>query len=149
MTEKEFITHVWRPYDVVSIEGIADRLRVINVCFNTRSVRVKMPGDGMAEWFHCELILSHTTQRGEAADDAAIIEELNNLILKADDIIIGLRNENKQLQEKLSGGNNYEADILRCLNMIKEGLTEKKKKIEKVENGLLEIQNIIRRLNME
>ena len=149
MTEKEFLTQVWKAYDVVSIDGIADNLRVQNVCFSTRSVRVKLPGDGMPEWFKCDLIKSHTTQRGDGADDASIIEDLHNRILKAEDIIVGLRNEKKQLQEKLSGGNNYEADILRCLNMIKEGLTEKKNKIEKVENGLLEIQNIRRRLNME
>ena len=137
MTEKEFMQQLWRPYDMVSVEG-GIKGRVVNVCFSTRSVRVSMK-NGTPEWFKCDLIIEHTSQSGTT--DLKIIDELREKVLRADRKIHDLELEREKLQEKLQRSVND--DILRCLNMIKEGLTEKKKKIEKVENGLAEIERLL------
>ena len=144
MTEKEFFQQVWRPYDTVTLEnGI--KARVLNVCFPTRSVRIKLPGDGMPDWFRCELIESHTTQDGKGCDDASIIEDLHKQLLDANDRLEILRAENNHLAEKIS--KNYLDDILRSLNLIKEGLTTKKSKIEKVERGLAMVEECVSKMN--
>ena len=106
---------------------------VMNVCFSTRSVRIYIKG-APPEWLPCKRIVTHTTRKGGDADDSAIIEDLHNRVIKQSDEIERLKNEKAVLAEKIS--KNYLSDILCAINMMKQGLTEKKKKIEKVERGL-------------
>ena len=132
MTEQEFDLQVWRRFDIVTTDtGI--ETTVMNVCFSTRSVRIYIK-DAPPEWMPCKRIVTHTTRKGGDADDSAIIEELHNKIMKQDDQIERLTNEKKLLAEKIS--KNYLSDILCAINMMKQGLVEKKNKLEKVERGL-------------
>ncbi len=132
MTEQEFDTQVWRRFDVVTTDtGI--ETTIMNVCFTTRSVRIFVK-NAPPEWLPCKRIVTHTTRKGGDADDSAIIEELHDKIMKQNEKIERLTNEKQQLAEKIS--KNYLEDILRAVNMMKEGLTEKKNKLEKVERGL-------------
>lgn len=132
MTEQEFDQQVWRRFDVVTTDtGI--ETTIMNVCFTTRSVRIFVK-NAPPEWMPCKRIVTHTTRKGGDADDSAIIEELHDKIMKQDEKIERLKNEKAQLAEKIS--KNYLEDILRAVNMLKEGLTEKKNKVEKVERGL-------------
>ena len=132
MTEQEFDQQVWRRFDLVTTDtGI--ETTVMNVCFTTRSVRIYVK-NAPPEWMPCKRIVTHTTHKGGDADDSAIIEELHNKIMKQDDQIERLKNEKAQLQEKIS--KNYLSDILCAVNMMKQGLAEKKNKLEKVERGL-------------
>ena len=116
---------------------------VMNVCFTTRSVRIFVK-NAPPEWLPFKRIEKHTTRKGGDADDSAIIEELHNKIMKQDERIERLTNEKQQLAEKIS--KNYLEDILRAVNMLKEGLTEKKNKVEKVERGLELIVSAIARI---
>ena len=123
-------------YDqITTAEGVKGK--VLGVSFTTKSVRAYI--SGAPEWIHCDLIETHTTGRGGDADDMAIIEDLHNKLLAAQDKIVGLKTERDQLKEKVSG-NRY-ADILRALNMIREGMTEKKAKMAKIDSGLSQIEN--------
>ena len=132
MTEQEFDTQVWRRFDVVTTDtGI--ETTVMNVCFTTRSVRIYIKG-APPEWLPCKRIVTHTTRKGGDADDSAIIEELHNRVIKQSDEIERLKKEKAVLAEKIS--KNYLSDILCAINMMKQGLTEKKNKMEKVERGL-------------
>ena len=132
MTEQEFDSQVWRRFDNVTTDtGI--ETTVMNVCFSTRSVRIFVK-NAPPEWMPCKRIVTHTTRKGGDADDSAIIEELHNKIMKQDERIERLTNEKQVLAEKIS--KNYLEDILRAVNMLKEGLTEKKNKVEKVERAL-------------
>lgn len=132
MTEQEFDTQVWRRFDVVTTDtGI--ETTVMNVCFSTRSVRIYIKG-APPEWLPCKRIVTHTTRKGGDADDSAIIEELHNRVIKQSDEIERLKKEKAVLAEKIS--KNYLSDILCAINMMKQGLTEKKNKMEKVERGL-------------
>ena len=96
---------------------------VMNVCFTTRSVRIYVKN----------------------APPGTIIEELHNKLLAAEERIVGLKNERQQLTEKI--GKNYLAEILRAVNMIKEGMTEKKAKLAKVDSALTSIESILQRVN--
>jgi hypothetical protein len=49
-----------------------------------------------------------------------------------------LKSEKKELEEKISG--NLLSNLLRAVNIVKEGLTEKKKKIAKIDDGLAELE---------
>ena len=132
---------MWRPYDqITTADGVKGK--VLNVCFTTKSVRAFIGGS--PEWIKCDLIETHTTAKGADGDDAAIIEDLHNKLIDAQDKIVGLKNECAQLKERASG--NHYAEILRSLNMIKEGLTEKKSKIAKIDSGLEQIQNFIAKM---
>ena len=143
MTEQEFDSQVWRRFDVVTTDtGI--ETTVMNVCFSTRSVRIFVK-NAPPEWLPCKRIEKHTTRNGGDADDLTIIEELHNRILKQDDKIVRLENEKAALAEKIS--KNYPAELLKAVNAIKEGLTEKKNKIEKIEKGLAAINAITTNLN--
>lgn len=138
MTKQEFQRQVWRAYDqITTADGVKGK--VLNVCFTTKSVRAFI--SGAPEWVRCELIETHTTGKGGDADDAAIIEELHNKIMSLEDKIVGLKTERDQLKERVSG--NHYSEILRALNMIKEGITEKKNKIAKIDRGLGLIQNAL------
>lgn len=131
MTESEFQTQVWRPYDrITTAEGVPGK--VLGVSFTSKSVRAYI--SGAPEWVKCDLIETHTTGKGKDGDDVAIIEELHNRVLKQQDEIERLREEKQSLTEKIS--KNYLADLLRAVNMMKEGLAEKKSKMEKIDRGL-------------
>lgn len=132
MTEQEFDQQVWRRFDVVTTDtGI--ETTVMNVCFSTRSVRIYVK-NAPAEWLPFKRIVAHTTRKGDTADEVTIIEELHNRILKQDEKIARLENEKAALAEKIS--RNYLGELLKAVNMLKEGMTEKKNKVEKVERGL-------------
>ena len=139
MTEQEFDSQVWRRFDLVTTDtGI--ETTVMNVCFTTRSVRIYVK-NAPPEWLPAKRIEKHTTRKGGDADDLAVIEELHNRIMKQDDEIVRLKNEKAALTEKIS--KNYQSEILKALNVIKEGLTEKKHKIEKIERGLSAIDAVM------
>jgi len=138
MTEQEFQKQVWRPYDQITTAG-GVKGKVLNVCFTTKSVRAFI--SGAPEWVKCDLIETHTTGKGGDADDASIIEELHNKVLKQADEIERLRDERELLKEKIS--KNYLGDLLRAVNMVKEGITEKKSKIAKIDNGLTLLQDAL------
>ena len=128
-------------YDqITTADGIKGK--VLNVCFTTKSVRAFI--SGAPEWVRCELIETHTTGKGADGDDAAIIEELHNKVLNQSEEINRLREEKQALTDKIS--KNYLADILRSLNMIKEGITEKKNKIAKIDSGLFLIEDTLAKM---
>ena len=138
MTEQEFDSQVWRRFDVVTTDtGI--ETTVMNICFSTRSVRIFVK-NAPPEWLPAKRIEKHTTRKGGDADDLTIIEELHNRILKQSEQIERLKNEKSALAEKIS--RNYPAELLKAVNAIKEGLTEKKHKIEKIEKGLATLDDI-------
>ena len=138
MTEQEFDSQVWRRFDVVTTDtGI--ETTVMNICFSTRSVRIFVK-NAPPEWLPAKRIEKHTTRKGGDADDLTIIEELHNRILKQSEQIERLKNEKAALAEKIS--RNYPAELLKAVNAIKEWLTEKKHKIEKIEKGLATLDDI-------
>ena len=142
MTEQEFDTQVWRRFDLVTTDtGI--ETTVMNVCFTTRSVRIFVK-NAPPEWLPCKRIEKHTTRKGDTADEGTIIEEMHNRILKQDDKIVRLEKEKAVLAEKIS--KSYPSEILKAVNTIKEGLTEKKHKIEKIEKGLATLDDIFSKL---
>lgn len=142
MTEQEFDSQVWRRFDVVTTDtGI--ETTVMNVCFTTRSVRIYVK-NAPPEWLPAKRIEKHTTRKGDTADEGTIIEELHNRILKQNEQIERLKNEKAALAEKIS--KNYPAELLKAVNAIKEGLTEKKHKIEKIEKGLATLDDIFSKL---
>ena len=142
MTEQEFDTQVWRRFDVVTTDtGI--ETTVMNVCFSTRSVRIFVK-NAPPEWLPCKRIEKHTTRKGDTADEGTIIEEMHNRILKQDDKIVRLEKEKAVLAEKIS--KSYPSEILKAVNAIKEGMTEKKHKIEKIEKGLATLDDIFSKL---
>ena len=141
MTEQDFLRQVWRPYDkITTADGVPGK--VLGVSFTTKSVRAFI--SGAPEWVSCTLIETHTTGKGADGDDLALVEELHEKIMKAGDKITRLEHEKEQLAEKIS--KNYLADILRSLNMIKEGITEKKNKIAKIDNGLQMIEDALAKM---
>lgn len=121
---------VWRPYDkITTADGVPGK--VLGVSFTTKSVRAFI--SGAPEWVKCELIETHTTGKGADGDDAAVIEELHNKLMNAEDKIVGLKVECGQLKEKVSG-NRY---------MIREGMTEK---MAKIDSGLSQVENWLARM---
>ena len=143
MTEQEFDQQVWRRFDNVTTDtGI--ETTVMNVCFTTRSVRIYVK-NALPEWLPCKRIVAHTTRKGDTADEGTIIEEMHNRILKQDDKIVRLEHEKAALAEKIS--KSYPSEILKAVNAIKEGLTDKKHKIEKIEKGLAAIDAVMENLN--
>jgi hypothetical protein len=138
MTEQDFLRQVWRPYDkITTADGVPGK--VLGVSFTTKSVRAFI--SGAPEWVSCTLIETHTTGKGADGDDVAIIEELHNKVMKQAEEIGRLRNEKSALAEKIS--KNYLADLLRAVNIMKEGLQEKKSKIAKIDNGLALLQDAL------
>ena len=100
MTEKEFMRQVWRPYDTVEIDG-GMKGRVTSVCFPSRSVRVTITKE-VHEWFKCDMIVSHTSAAGEA-DDLAIIENLHNKLMAAEERINTQQDIINKQNDKLAG----------------------------------------------
>lgn len=143
MTEQEFDQQVWRRFDVVTTDtGI--ETTVMNVCFTTRSVRIFIK-NAPQEWLPCKRIVTHTTRKGGDADDGAIIEELHNRVVKQSDEIERLKKEKAALAEKIS--KNYLGDLLRAVNLMQQGLQEKKHKMEQIESGLQQIHATIEKIN--
>jgi hypothetical protein len=143
MTEQEFDQQVWRRFDVVTTDtGI--ETTVMNVCFTTRSVRIYVK-NAPPEWLPCKRIETHTTRKGDSADEGTIIEELHNKLLAAEDKIVGLKNERQQLADKIS--RNYLGELLRAVNVMQQGLQEKKHKIQQIESGLAAISAVMEKFN--
>jgi predicted transposase YdaD len=142
MTETEFSRQVWRMYDqITTADGVKGK--VLQVAFNTKSVRAYISGS--PEWVKCELIETHTTGKGGDADDSAIIEELHNKVLSQAERIGKLEEERRLLQEKIS--RNYLGELLRAVNVMQQGLQERKKKHEQIESSLAAIAAVIEKLN--
>ena len=128
MTEQEFDQQVWRRFDNVTTDtGI--ETTVMNVCFSTRSVRIYVK-NAPPEWMPCKRIVTHKTRKGGDADDLAVIEELHNRIMKQDDEIERLKNEKQVLADKIS--KNYPSELLKAVNAIKEGLTERSTRLRRL-----------------
>ena len=143
MTEQEFQTQVWRPYDrITTAEGVPGK--VIGVAFNTKSVRAYI--SGAPEWIKCELIETHTAAKGGPCDEGTIIEELHNKVLNQSDEINRLREEKNALAEKIS--KNYLGDLLRAVNLMEQGLREKKHKMDQIDSGLKQIQDALAKMEL-
>lgn len=141
MTEQDFMRQVWRPYDkITTADGVPGK--VLGVSFTTKSVRAFI--SGAPEWVSCTLIETHTTGKGADGDDVAIIEELHNKVLNQSDEINRLREEKKALAEKIS--KNYLGDLLRAVNLMEQGLREKKHKMDQIDSGLKQIQDALAKM---
>ena len=141
MTEQDFLRQVWRPYDkITTADGVPGK--VLGVSFTTKSVRAFI--SGAPEWVSCTLIETHTTGKGADGDDVAIIEELHNKVLNQSDEINRLREEKKALAEKIS--KNYLGDLLRAVNLMEQGLREKKHKMDQIDSGLKQIQDALSKM---
>ena len=144
MTEQDFLRQVWRPYDkITTADGVPGK--VLGVSFTTKSVRAFI--SGAPEWVSCTLIETHTTGKGADGDDVAIIEELHNKVLNQSDEINRLREEKKALAEKIS--KNYLGDLLRAVNLMEQGLREKKHKIDQIDSGLKQIQDALSKMESD
>ena len=144
MTEQEFQTQVWRPYDkITTAEGVPGK--VLGVSFTTKSVRAFI--SGAPEWVSCTLIETHTTGKGADGDDLSIIEDLHNKVMNLTSEIERLREEKKLLAEKIS--KNYLGDLLRAVNLMQQGLQEKKKKMDQIDSGLKQIQDALDKMEKE
>ena len=144
MTEQEFQRQVWRMYDqITTADGVKGK--VLQVAFNTKSVRAYI--SGAPEWVKCDLIETHTTGKGGDGDDAAIIEDLHNKVLNQATEIDRLREEKKALAEKIS--KNYLGDLLRAVNLMEQGLREKKHKLDQIDSGLKQIQDALAKMEDE
>ena len=143
MTEQDFLRQVWRPYDkITTADGVPGK--VLGVSFTTKSVRAFI--SGAPEWVSCTLIETHTTGKGADGDDVAIIEELHNKVLNQSDEINRLREEKKALAEKIS--KNYLGDLLRAVNLMEQGLREKKHKLDQIDSGLKQIQDALAKMEL-
>lgn len=144
MTEQEFQRQNWRMYDqITTAEGVKGK--VLGVSFSTKSVRAFI--SGAPEWVHCDLIETHTSAKGGECDDASIIEDLHNKYIKAQDIIVGLKNEKQQLAEKLS--RNHVEKLMTQVNIISNSLQEKRKGIEKIESSMMLIRELVQKMYSE
>ena len=144
MTEQDFLRQVWRPYDnITTADGVPGK--VLGVSFTTKSVRAFI--SGAPEWVSCTLIETHTTGKGADGDDVAIIEELHNKVLNQSDEINRLREEKKALAEKIS--KNYLGDLLRAVNLMEQGLREKKHKLDQIDSGLKQIQDALAKMESD
>ena len=144
MTEQDFLRQVWRPYDkITTADGVPGK--VLGVSFTTKSVRAFI--SGAPEWVSCTLIETHTTGKGADGDDVAIIEELHNKVLNQSDEISRLHEEKKALAEKIS--KNYLGDLLRAVNLMEQGLREKKHKMDQIDSGLKQIQDALAKMESD
>lgn len=143
MTEQNFQTQHWRMYDqITTADGI--RGKVLGVSFTTKSVRAFI--SGAPEWVKCELIESHTSGKGGECDDATIIEQLHGKVISQASEIERLREDKKELADKIS--HNYLGDLLKAINIMQQGLQEKKKKMEQIESGLKLIQDALAKIEI-
>lgn len=145
MTEQEFDQQVWRRFDIVTTDtGI--ETTVMNVCFTTRSVRIFVK-NAPPEWLPCNRIVSHTTRKGDDADDSAIIEELHNRVLGLQARVDKLTEEKAKLMEQMK--KNHAGELLTQVNIIGNQLQEKKKRIEKIETSVQLIREIVEKIYVD
>ena len=131
-------------YDqITTADGVKGK--VLQVAFNTKCVRAYI--SGAPEWIGCDLIDTHTTGKGGDADDAAIIEELHNKIMSLTNQVETLKSEKKLLTDKIS--KNYLGDLLRAVNLMEQGLREKKHKIDQIDSGLKQIQDALAKMESD
>jgi hypothetical protein len=143
MTEKEFQRQVWRQYDTITTcDGIPGK--VLQVAFNTKSVRAFI--SGAPEWVRCEMIETHTTGKGADGDDLATIEQLQNKLDFANQRVEVLKDEVKELEEKLA--RNYAGDLLKNVNVILNVCREKKARAEKMEGCMEQILQTLEKMNI-
>ena len=129
-------------YDkITTAEGVPGK--VLGVSFTTKSVRAYI--SGAPEWIRCESIETHTTGKGADGDDVAIIEELHNKVLSQGERIGKMEEERRLLQEKIS--RNYLGELLRAVNVMQQGLQERKRKHEQIESSLSAIAAVIEKIN--
>lgn len=141
MTEQEFMRQVWRPYDkITTVDGVPGK--VLQVAFNSKSVRAFI--SGAPEWVSCTLIETHITGKGANADEEALIDTLREKVQNQAAEIAGLREEKKLLTEKIS--KNYLGDLLKAVNLMQQGLREKKHKMDQVDSGLKQIQDTLAKM---
>jgi hypothetical protein len=145
MTEQEFDSQVWRRFDLVTTDTEIETT-VMNVCFSTRSVRIYIK-DAPPEWLPYKRIVKHTTRKGGDADDMALIEELHNRVIKQSDEIERLKQEKVILVDKIS--KNYLGELLRAVNVMQQGLQERKKKHEQIESSLSAIAAVVEKMKGE
>jgi len=119
---------------------------VMNICFSTRSVRIYVK-NAPPEWLPCKRIVTHTTRKGDSADEGTIIEDLHNKLLAAEDKIVNLEKDRQRLADKIS--RNYLGELLRAVNVMQQGLQEKKHKIQQVESGLAAITAVMDKMKSE
>jgi hypothetical protein len=77
----------------------------------------------------------------------ALIEELHNRIIKQSDEIERLKQEKVVLVDKIS--KNYLGELLRAVNVMRQGLQERKKKHEQIESGLSAIAAVVEKMKGE
>ena len=141
MTEQDFLKQVWRPYDkITTCDGVPGK--VLQVSFNTKSVRAFI--SGAPEWVSCTLIESHTTVRGANADEEALIDALREKVQNQTEEIVRLQEERRLLTEKIS--KNYLGDLLRAVNLMKQGLQEKKHKMDQIDSGLKQLEETLSKI---
>ena len=138
MTEKEFQRQIWRPYDTITTaEGVPGK--VLGVAFSTKSVRAFI--SGAPEWIRCELIETHTTAKGGNADEVALISELQTSLSLAKDRAELQQERIKELESKLS--RNYAGELLKNVNIIMNVVSDKKKRVEKMDECMRQILETI------
>jgi len=141
MTEQEFLKQIWRPHDkITTTDGVPGK--VLGVSFNRMSVRAFI--SGAPEWVSFALIETHITGKGEDADEEALIDSLREKVIRADRRINALELEKEKLVEKIS--KNYLGDILKAVNLMRQGLQEKKHKMDQVDSGLRQIQAALEKI---
>lgn len=138
---------IWRPYDTVELEGGAVG-KVTTVCFPTRSVKVKMSED-VHEWVECELIVKHTSVVGHP-DDLAIIEELHDKLMKAEQKIEQMQAvaknslaESQSLKAKLNSAPPKE--LKKQVNILINALTEKRATLDAIDSAVERINFLMDR----
>ena len=110
-------------YDqITTADGVKGK--VLKVAFNTKSVLAYI--SGAPEWIRCESIETHTT--GKGADGK-------------------LEEERRLLQEKIS--RNYLGELLRAVNVMQQGLQERKRKHEQIESSLSAIAAVVEKMKIE
>ena len=143
MTEKEFDMQHWRRYDTVTLDtGLT--VAISNVCFQTRSVRVFLKGVPQ-EWYKFDRIESHQAKMGGPTDDAAIIEELHNKVLKKGDQLEAAQARIKELEEKLR--EDKAKELMTAVNIIRSQLGEKKDRLAKLDACMDRIDAAIAKIN--
>lgn len=131
-------------YDqITTADGVKGK--VLQVAFNSKSVRAYI--SGAPEWIRCELIETHTTGKGAVGDDTAIIEELRNKVLSQAERIGKLEEEKRLLQEKIS--RNYLGELLCAVNILQQGLRERKNKTRQIESSLSAIAAVMEKMKNE
>lgn len=138
MTEQEFMKHVWRPYDTVEVIGDITGA-VLNVCFPVKSVKISLPG-GAAQWFKCRDIVQHIS-RTDTPDDMSIIDDLHNKLMAANKRNDDLQAIVDDLKAKMSNSNI--SNLRKSVNVLAGNLILKKKTIERIDEAVTRINDVL------